>query len=146
MPLDLSTSSPLVGRAEELDRLARLVGVGHPAAGDRAGGDPVDGDPTDGARSRTGAVLLTGDAGIGKTRLLTALGRQARTDGWRVAAGHCLDFGDSALPYLPFSEVFGRLDADAPRLTEAVARAHPAITRLMPARRPLSPDPPFGLR
>ncbi|WP_181410701.1 helix-turn-helix transcriptional regulator [Nocardioides humi] len=81
------------------------------------------------------AVLLSGDAGVGKTRLLRALRDHALEAGWQVLAGHCLDFGDSALPYLPFSEVLGRLDAHHPDLVEAVAAVHPALTRLQPGRR-----------
>ena len=50
---------------------------------------------------RTPNVLLAGDAGVGKTRLLTELRDLAVAEGWQVVAGHCLDFGDSALPYLP---------------------------------------------
>ena len=49
--------------------------------------------------------------------------------------GHCLDFGDSALPYLPFTELFGRLDrARRRRRPVALAEAHPALSR--PAARP----------
>ena len=81
------------------------------------------------------AVLLSGDAGVGKTRLLRSLRDHALDTGWQVLAGHCLDFGDSALPYLPFSEVLGRLDASHPELVEAVAAVHPALTRLQPGRR-----------
>jgi DNA-binding CsgD family transcriptional regulator len=81
------------------------------------------------------AVLLSGDAGVGKTRLLRALRDHALDAGWQVLAGHCLDFGDSALPYLPFSEVLGRLDKSHPDLVEAVAAVHPALARLQPGRR-----------
>jgi DNA-binding CsgD family transcriptional regulator/tetratricopeptide (TPR) repeat protein len=50
--------------------------------------------------------------------------------------GHCLDFGDSALPYLPFSEVVGRLVDDLPEETVArVLQAYPAVERLQPGRR-----------
>ncbi|WP_162260269.1 helix-turn-helix transcriptional regulator [Nocardioides sp. Root190] len=81
------------------------------------------------------SVLLSGDAGVGKTRLLRALRDHALAEGWQVLAGHCLDFGDSALPYLPFSEVLGRLGNEHPELVEAVAAVHPALTRLQPGRR-----------
>ncbi len=58
-------------------------------------------------------------------------------------AGHCLDFGDSALPYLPFSEVLGRLEVELPEVVERVATAHPTLTRLQPGRRVMaSPDGP----
>ena len=53
--------------------------------------------------------------------------------------GHCLDFGDSALPYLPFSELFGRLAADDPEaVAGALTEAHPALAHLQPGRRLLS--------
>ncbi len=86
------------------------------------------------ARPRS-AILLAGDAGVGKTRLLTALRDRAIDLGWQVIAGHCLDFGDSALPYLPFSEILGRLQATTPELLATVAAHHPALHRLAPGRR-----------
>src|SRR6478609_11859257 len=88
------TSQTLVGRDAELTEIASLLGVRSSAA-------PGSTEP--------GVVLLSGDAGVGKTRLLVELRDLAFTEGWQVFAGHCLDFGDSALPYLPFSEVLGRL-------------------------------------
>ncbi|MGH3507133.1 MAG: ATP-binding protein, partial [Nocardioidaceae bacterium] len=115
----LSSATPLIGRAGELDRLTTLIGLPTPDHGHSA-------------------VLLSGDAGVGKTRLLLELRDHAEDKGWRVVAGHCLDFGDSALPYLPFTEIFGRLAGDEPALAEALAEANPAIRRLLPGRRLLS--------
>jgi predicted ATPase len=109
---------PLVGRAVELDRLVGLVGVGEE--------EPAG-----------SAVLVSGDAGVGKTRILAELRDRAETEGWRVLVGHCLDFGDSALPYLPFSEAFGRLAAESPVVARTLVEAAPVIARLMPARRVL---------
>ncbi len=54
VPLDLPVASALIGRAAELDRLAALTGL-------------------DDKEPRAAAVLLSGDAGIGKTRLMSAL-------------------------------------------------------------------------
>ena len=119
---------PLVGRVEELDRLAGLVGLGTPAP-------EVDAD------HRQGAVLLAGDAGVGKTRLLAELRDRAEAEGWRVMVGHCLDFGESALPYLPFSEAFGRLAAESPTLATSLVAAGPGVARLMPARRMMGDEP-----
>ncbi|WP_460458716.1 ATP-binding protein, partial [Angustibacter peucedani] len=120
MPADPAhPTAPLVGRAEELDRLAGLVGVHDPAP---AGA----------------SVLVSGDAGVGKTRLLSELRDAALAAGWQVLAGHCLDFGDSTLPYLPFSEIFGRLATERPAEAQRVVEAHPAIARLMPGRRLLA--------
>ena len=121
------TSQVLVGRDAELAEIASLLGV-----------RPVPGQ-------EPSAVLLSGDAGVGKTRLLTELRDLAFTEGWQVFAGHCLDFGDSALPYLPFSEVLGRLAVDLPDVVETVAPAHPSLARLQPGRRVLgAPDGSIG--
>ena len=119
------TRLTLVGRDAELSELSSLLGVRPPRL-----------DP----RLVPNAVLLAGDAGVGKTRLLTELRDLAVEDGWQVVAGHCLDFGDSALPYLPFSEVIGRLASDLPDVVETVSNVHPALGRLQPGRRMLSGD------
>lgn len=76
---------PFVGRTEELDRLMDRL-----AAARR-------GEPT--------ACLLAGDAGVGKTRLLTEVVRGARDEDMTVLVGHCVDLGDVGLPYLPFTEI-----------------------------------------
>ncbi len=116
VPTHLLTT-PLVGRDDELDELARLVGLG----------------PGTGA----GVVLLAGDAGVGKTRLLTELRDRAEAGGWRTVVGHCLDFGDSALPYLPFTEILGRLAQDSPAFVTSLSDAHPAVRHLLPGQRVL---------
>ena len=118
MPTDRLARSPLVGRGEELSRLAQLVGIG------RESGDT--------------AVLVAGDAGVGKTRMLAELRNQARRAGWRVLIGHCLDFGDSALPYLPFSEMFGRLAVESRAVADSLVADQPAIARLLPSSRMLA--------
>src|SRR5258707_1159690 len=60
------------------------------------------------------SVLLSADAGVGKTRLLGELITLAHERGMLPVIGHCVDLGGAGLPYLPFSEVFGRL-AKKPR-------------------------------
>jgi len=121
----------LIGRDAELEELSSLLGVSLVAG--RAGGPGVDGSPRQ-------HVLLAGDAGVGKTRLLQELATLAGTRGWQVYAGHCLDFGDSALPYLPFSEMLDRLVTQLPDVVERVTQLHPALTRLLPAGRQGAPD------
>ncbi len=102
-------STPLVGRQRELGQLLGYAGVTVPDARD--------------------VVLLGGDAGIGKTRLLRELGARAREAGHRVLAGHCLDLGDSALPYQPFAEAFSDLSG-AER--DHLAERFPALGPLLP--------------
>ncbi|HSE55962.1 MAG TPA: AAA family ATPase [Nocardioidaceae bacterium] len=116
VPTHLLTT-PLVGRNDELEELTRLVGL----------------TPGGGA----GVVLLSGDAGVGKTRLLTELCEKADGAGWRTVVGHCLDFGDSALPYLPFTEILGRLAQESPAFVTALSDAHPAVRHLLPGQRVL---------
>ncbi len=112
-----TTLAPFVGRAEEVQRLTELVGL--------------EGEPG-------GHLVLGGDAGVGKSRLIDELGARARAAGWRVLVGHCLDFGDSAMPYLPFSDAFGRLAADEVELAQSLVEAGPSIARLLPAQRVLA--------
>ena len=121
MPADLSPPRPaLLGREHELAQLEQ-----HLFAEDQVGR----------------AALVAGDAGMGKTRLLTELAERARARGRHVVVGHCLDFADQLLPYLPFSEIVGRLADEDPELAERVAERHPAITVLAPGRRLMSgPD------
>lgn len=118
---DLDSATPILGRDRELAHLVEHLGI------------------EDSARSR--AVLLAGDAGVGKTRVLAELIGRAEDAGWATAVGHCLDFGDSALPYLPFSELFGRLDHQDAELSRRVVETFPALRHLQPGRRLLSGGP-----
>src|SRR6476620_8310388 len=102
------TMQPILGRDRELALLADLLGLA---------GQP---------RSRS--VLLVGDAGVGKTRLLRELVARAGEAGWQALVGHCLDFGDSALPYLPFSELFGRLATARPEAIAALTAHRPVLS------------------
>jgi DNA-binding CsgD family transcriptional regulator/tetratricopeptide (TPR) repeat protein len=106
--------TPLVGRAGELASvLATLAGAGD---------------------ARASAVLLSGDAGVGKTRLLTEVLGVARSQSMLCLIGHCVDLGDTPPPYLPFTEAFGRLASEDPGLIAAVLEAYPSLSRLLPRR------------
>lgn len=78
---NMAFSGPMVGRDDELDTLLS-------AWDDALGG-------------RTRVVLVGGEAGIGKTRLVEEL--IDRLDGAQALVGGCVDLGDDALPFAPFA-------------------------------------------
>jgi len=51
-------------------------------------------------------VFITGEAGIGKTRLITELKEYANTQNVLSLMGQCL-YHENADPYLPFIDAFG---------------------------------------
>jgi DNA-binding CsgD family transcriptional regulator/tetratricopeptide (TPR) repeat protein len=85
----LGSGIPLVARGRELVRLRAAV--------DRAAGGSA------------GALLVAGDAGVGKTRMVEETGRIATTGGAIVLSGRCVDVGEAGLPYLPFAEALGQV-------------------------------------
>ncbi|ALG07080.1 hypothetical protein AOZ06_09210 [Kibdelosporangium phytohabitans] len=103
----IGSGIPLVGREDELAALRAAMAS---AAGGRAG-----------------AVLVAGDAGVGKTRLLTELVAAARSGGTTVFTGRCLDVDEAGLPYLPFVEALGQLTG----AQRALAARRPVLSRLM---------------
>nr|WP_308801050.1 AAA family ATPase [Streptomyces polyasparticus] len=103
------TASPLVGRQDELVRLTGLL--------DRA------------REGEARAVLVAGDAGVGKTRLLDETAVRATEAGMTVVTGRCVDLGDVGLPYLAFTEILGRLAGDE-RFAGLIAE-HPLAQRLV---------------
>jgi len=76
-PLHQAILTPLVGRGEELARLERQLQGTEP---------PV--------------LLLAGEPGIGKTRLLREAAERAHKEGWTVLEGGC-HRGDAQGPYAP---------------------------------------------
>jgi DNA-binding SARP family transcriptional activator len=88
------------------------------------------------------AVLVVGEAGIGKTRLATAFVAWARAQGAEVMVGHALEMG-GRLPYQPLVEALReRLEAEnAPEdLLEDLWLAE--LARLLPELRVRYPDLP----
>jgi predicted ATPase/DNA-binding CsgD family transcriptional regulator len=85
-------SPVLVGRADQLSALEAALGQarhGQPAA-----------------------VLVGGEAGIGKSRLVSEFAGRARRDGGRVLTGGCLELGADGLPFAPFISVLRELVRD----------------------------------
>jgi len=123
--------APFVGREPELATLrARL---------------------TRAAAGEGGVVLVAGEPGIGKTRLLAELGERARAAGWQVLSGRAYE-SEGMLPYLPVIEAVREYLANCPldSLGVVLGRGAADVVRLVPEMRdylpevsepsPLSPD------
>ncbi|QMU77994.1 AAA family ATPase [Streptacidiphilus sp. PB12-B1b] len=65
------------------------------------------------ARQRGGVVLVTGEAGAGKSALLAQFGRRLRADGWTVVVGRCPEI-DGAPPAWAWVEALGVLARRTP--------------------------------
>jgi eukaryotic-like serine/threonine-protein kinase len=63
-------------------------------------------------------VLLSGEPGIGKTRLMQEVAREAGERGWRVAAGRCWEEG-GAPAYWPWIQAVRALGGDVERFAAA---------------------------
>src|SRR6185503_8779105 len=57
------------------------------------------------ADGRPRVVLVTGEAGIGKSRFADAVVDALARDGWLVAIGRAVRFDSGSPPYLPFVQV-----------------------------------------
>jgi DNA-binding CsgD family transcriptional regulator/tetratricopeptide (TPR) repeat protein len=106
-------SPTFVGRVEELQSLE--------AARRRA----ADGEPA--------VVLVGGEAGVGKTRLVVELVARA-ADGMRVLVGGCVPVGDGILPYAPIVEALRALLADlgVDAVRELAGPSWRELARLLP--------------
>ena len=60
-------------------------------------------------RAARPCCLIGGEAGIGKTRLITEFARWAASEGATVVTGGCLELGADVLPFAPFVEALDRL-------------------------------------
>jgi DNA-binding CsgD family transcriptional regulator/tetratricopeptide (TPR) repeat protein len=85
--------------------------------------------------SEPAVVLVGGEAGVGKTRLVAELTAHCASDGTRVLTGGCLPVGDGALPYAPIVEALRALlsDLGASAVRELVGPSWPELARLLPA-------------
>src|SRR5215208_5993543 len=100
--MSVRVSSPvLIGRADEIGRLRAALRLA--------------------AQGQSNATLVAGEAGVGKTRLVTEFAEIARAEGAAVLQGGSILLGDGALPYAPVVEALrGLIRRMAPADLEAV--------------------------
>ncbi|MEV6975141.1 AAA family ATPase [Kitasatospora sp. NPDC093806] len=109
----ISVSPVFVGRAPELTDLTDALRRA-------AAGEPQ-------------AVLIGGEAGVGKTRLLEEFLRQADEQGVLTTLGGCLEVGAEGLPYAPLATALRRLHRTlGAGLETAAAGLEGHLARLLP--------------
>ncbi|HET6869615.1 MAG TPA: AAA family ATPase [Solirubrobacteraceae bacterium] len=114
-------SPVFVGRGTELSSL--IAGLESAAAG-----EPV-------------VVLVGGEAGVGKTRLVEEAAARARTAEARVLTGSCIEVGGEGLPLSPVVDVLRSLLRQMPddELDEVLGPARIELARLLPELDPRTP-------
>ncbi|MFI7427271.1 AAA family ATPase [Micromonospora sp. NPDC049836] len=125
-----AASTVLVGRQRELAELRAALGRAR-------AGEPV-------------TVLVGGEAGVGKTRLLEEFRAHVAAAGARMLVGQCLELGEAGLPFAPFAAAlrevlrrdgpapFAGYEAEFARLLPELARVPAAAA---PAGLPVSDTP-----
>ncbi len=109
-----ATASRFVGRRAELGRLEAAYAYA-------GGGEPV-------------TLCVGGEAGVGKTRLVTRFAAQVRGSGGQVLLGGCIELGEGSLPYAPVVEALRGLGRGLgpAALDELVGPGRPLLARLLP--------------
>ncbi len=97
-------------------------------------------EPAGGAVSGERLVLLTGEAGVGKTRLASEFARRVHDDGATVLAGRCPQ--DPLTAYQPFVEAMRLyvMSASLPVLRAATGEYGAELGRLLPELRQRAPE------
>ncbi|MGW7167505.1 helix-turn-helix transcriptional regulator [Streptomyces sp. NPDC054884] len=113
-PVETTSVSPVfVGRSDEL-------GILHDALSRAAAGEPQ-------------ALLVGGEAGVGKTRLVEEFAATAGRAGAVVAVGGCVEIGADGLPFAPFSTALRALRRALPdEFAAAAAGQEDELARLLP--------------
>jgi tetratricopeptide (TPR) repeat protein len=111
-----ATLGPLIAREQQLEHLTAALQM---------------------ARNGIGRwVVLSGEPGIGKSRLALEVGAQAQSDDMLVAVGHCYPEQRSSA-YTPFVELLEQVYAAIPpNLRATVSTRWPLVCRLLPDASP----------
>ena len=121
--------NPLVGREREMAKLSAGL--------------------EDAASGRGSLFLISGEPGVGKTRLADEVAVAANAKGMALLVGHCSEH-DEAVAYLPFVEIlenFTDRGSNLDSLRRAVGEQGPELARLLPKLKNILPElaPPLDL-
>jgi ATP/maltotriose-dependent transcriptional regulator MalT len=92
-----------------------------------------------------GFAIVAGEAGVGKTRLVSELAGHADGSGFTVLTGHCVELGAEGLPLAPLIDALRTLARMTSRgeLAEVLGPARRGLGRLLPELDPgVSAEPP----
>ena len=125
--MSASVVSPVfIGRKHEMASLAAPLRQAE-------GGDPA-------------VVLIGGEAGVGKTRLVGELAALGSAAGFCVLTGQCIELGAEGLPLAPLVDALRALARMTPagELGELLGPAGPGLARLLPELGPVAAAPAAG--
>jgi DNA-binding CsgD family transcriptional regulator len=93
-------------------------------------------------------VLVGGEAGVGKSRLVHELIAEARAGGARVLVGGCVELDGGGIPFAPLVEMLRTLGRDLPddELDDLLGSARGEVGRLVPELDDGSGAAPAGVR
>src|SRR5581483_4702341 len=88
-------------------------------------------------------VLISGETGIGKSRLLAEMRAECSRNGWQVLEGHCFE-QDQALPYSAWSDMLRQILAGPTRdaALRLLARSGRELVQLLPELAGMAGIPP----
>ena len=120
--------TPLVGRASEIEELGKILECAANGAGS--------------------LVMISGELGVGKSRLAEELAALARERGFLTMVGQCYEEAGTP-PFVPWAEHLEYTARIAPRetLRNLLGDSAPEVAKLMPELRRMFPDipPPLTL-
>ena len=96
----------------------------------------------DAAAGRGRLFLISGEPGVGKTRLADEVAAAADARGMALLVGHCSEH-DEAVAYLPFVEILENFidrESDPDRLRAALGDQGPELARLLPKLKNILPE------
>src|ERR1700712_1551956 len=79
-------------------------------------------------------IVIDGEAGVGKSRLVEELAMRAREVGARVLIGSCLELGGGGIPFAPLVEILRGIagESDPAELDALLGPARGEVARLLP--------------